>query len=203
MDISLLMLPLAFWYVGTVTAVILMAIVCVLAALTSRLLIDTARLQSNNFNLKSAFEFEQLIAPFLDSLNIKGTLVSDFYILMQQLEQITVIIFTSLIFDKFLVKTFEKEIPLKNDKSQFYYLVGLLPIIDADQTPIVGSELIKISYGFAITFLLTIVTGQSLSTLIKCGNVGWKVLSVLRVLTFCLLVAAVMFIANPVKSVTF
>ena len=203
MDITLLMLPFAFWYVGTVTAVISMAIICILAALTSRLLIDTARLQSNNFNFKSAFEFEQLIAPFLDNINIKGTLASDFYILMQQLEQTIVIIFSSLIFDKLLVKTFEKEIPLKNNKSQFYYLVGLLPIVDADQRPIVGSELIKISYGFAIICVLTIVTGQSLSELIKCRNVGLKVLSVLRVLSFCLLVTAVMFIANPVKLVTF
>jgi hypothetical protein len=81
-DITLFLLPLAFWYVGTLTAVILLAVICVLAVITSRLLIETARLQSNNFNLKSAFEFEQLIAPFLDSLNIKGTLISDLYILM-------------------------------------------------------------------------------------------------------------------------
>lgn len=69
-----------------------------------------------------------------------------------------VIIYTSLIFDRVLVDAFENKIPL-NYNGKFYYLVGLLPIVDTDQKPIDGSELIKISFGFAVTFISAIVIG--------------------------------------------
>ena len=59
-DITLFQLPLALWYDGTFTAVILLAVICIQAVITSRLLIEATRLQSNTLNSRFLVKSVQL-----------------------------------------------------------------------------------------------------------------------------------------------
>ena len=176
-----------------------MALLCGLSIISSRVLIDTVRLQSDNYSLKSPYEFEQLIAPFMEVKHIRGTLLSDMYVLMQQVEMILVITFTSLMIDTVLVDFLENKVPLKPE-SKFYYLFGLLPIVDANQHTVAGTEIIKISFGFIITCALTFITFWTTSVTTNWGEkFVTKVLPVLRLLCFGLLLTSMVFIANPAK----
>jgi len=66
-DVSLLLLPLAFVYEDTMRSILTMVFFAALSVFASRFLIDTVRLQPNNFAFKHSFEFEQLISPGFES----------------------------------------------------------------------------------------------------------------------------------------
>lgn len=127
-DVSMLLLPLAFMYEGTARSVWFMSCFAALSVLASRFLLHTVRLQPNNFALKSSFEFEQLISPSFEA-SVQSKLLSDLYILLQQVQLVLVITASAVLFDQVLVSNYADHVALK-PASSFYYIYGLLPAVD-------------------------------------------------------------------------
>lgn len=129
-DVSLLLLPLAFVFEDTTRSVLTMAFFAALSVLASRFLVDTVRLQPNNFALKHSFDLEQLINPGFES-QVQAKLLTDIYILLQQIQLVLMITASTLLFDQILVSNYDDKVSLK-PSSSFYYIYGLLPAVDED-----------------------------------------------------------------------
>jgi hypothetical protein len=75
-----------------------MALFAGLSVIASRVLIDTVRLQPNNFAFSHSFEFEHLLIPGFDA-QVQAKLMNDIYILLQQLQLILAITASTIFFD--------------------------------------------------------------------------------------------------------
>ncbi len=111
-DVSLLLLPLAFLYLDTTCAILTMSLFAFFSVISSRLLIETVRLQPNNFDFQHSFEFEHLISPGFEH-QVPAKLINDIYILLQQVQLILAITASTILFDQILVSNYSEKIALK------------------------------------------------------------------------------------------
>ena len=93
-------------YVETIRSVITMAFFGILAYYASLILIETVKLQPDNFSMKHGYEFQRLISiGFQAKSTIIDRLYSDSFIFLVQLEFILAIATAGILFDHLIVDT--------------------------------------------------------------------------------------------------
>lgn len=144
-------------YVETIRSVITMAFFGILAYYASLILIETVKLQPDNFSIKHGYEFQRLISiGFQAKSTIVDRLYSDSFILLVQLEFILAIATAGILFDHLMVDTRGTALP---ENQTFFYYFGVLTASGSDGEPVLGSELWKLSYGYALAVGVALAFG--------------------------------------------
>jgi len=147
-DGTILLLPIAFMYVGTTISVLVMLSMAFFAVFASRALVEAIRLKPYNYSLSHPIELETLLTPFTSGIREPMMrLPITAFILMQQVSLTMVVALAALKFDHVLVELFKSSIPL-SPSQDFYTVIGAFPAQDDDGKVIEHSDLLQLSCGF-------------------------------------------------------